>query len=117
MTWIHGLSLAEHGYDFLLTNGDLFHSNYKIPLLGKIKNSLGIRIINNKYKKIRNHFFSAAIAKKIIKGKTVSAENKDRHLKKKSLGSVMLSIDQNKKYAQELQQIIEALDCSTSTIF
>jgi len=114
--WKYADGLAQQGYDFVATNGDLFHSDIPRIFMGKSGGRrFGIHNFLSKFEKIQMHYKSALFANKVIKKLPVDAKAHKKYLKKKYLGRAMLYTHYSMPYAQMLQQLIEKYDCSKVT--
>ena len=114
--WRFAESLAQQGYDFVATNADLFHADIKRVFLGRSGDrKWGIHRFLSKYEKIQMHHKSSIFARKLINKEAVSPKNRSKYLKKKYLGYAMISVNNSKRFAQALQELIERYDCASVT--
>lgn len=112
--WSQANSLVQQGYDFVVTNKELFHSDHPEAFLS------GITQVRTVFVKIQDHHKSSLFAQRLLKGEKVSKKNKEKYLGKKAkrrkyLGTVMLSVEESKARAQQLQKLDNEYDCSKLT--
>lgn|GEM_PF-867366 len=111
MMWRFSESLAQQGFDFLASNGDLFHSDIPRIFLGRSDGRIGIHGFKSKYEKIREHYLSAMYANKKMQGRSVPMES-EKILKRKYIGRAMIQVAGSRNYAQDLQEVIERFQCN-----
>jgi hypothetical protein len=113
--WKFAESLAQQGYDFVATNGDLFHSDIRRVFLGRSDNRPGIHNLKSRWEKIQMHYKSAVYAKKQLQGKPVDEETRKTYFKRKYIGRAILDVKQTQSQAQVLQDLIEKYECLSAT--
>lgn len=113
--WKFAESLAQQGYDFVATNGDLFHSDIPRVFLGRSDGRHGIHNMKSKWERIQMHYKSAVYAKKVLQGKPVDSKTQKTYFKKKYIGRGILDVAQTKSQAQVLQELIEKYECLSAT--
>jgi hypothetical protein len=113
--WKFSEALAQQGYDFVATNGDLFHSDFRRPFLGRTGDRVGIHEFKNRFERIQAHYRSAIYAKKFMNGDNLSDDIKDTYFKKKLLGRSLIDLRESKKSSELLQELIEKYNCMANT--
>lgn len=111
-------SLVQEGYDFLITNKDLISAdvkNYYNQTLDETENK------NSNYlssiEKIQRHYYSTILAMRILKGKDITEDEKNKYLSnnhfynKKYLGQSILKLEEMRKKIKLVQDAFDKYNC------
>ena len=112
----HADSIVQEGFDFVVTNKDIIHSDVK-NYYNQNLDEESSRILGS-VEKVQRHYKSAVYALKSLKGETLPDEIQDRYLKKFAgsyyIGRSMLDVSAAKAKARNIQDIYERLGCQQS---
>lgn len=108
-------SLVQEGYDFIVTNKDLFHTdnrNYYNSSLDE--ETLGG---SSSIEKIQRHYRSAILAVKKLKNESIDPRDTEKYLSRSFggssyLGRSMLDVSKAKLMAKSMQEKFEKLNCN-----
>jgi hypothetical protein len=108
-------SLVQAGYDFIITNKDLFHTD-AVSYYGNSldeEETMGL----NATKKIQRHYKSTILAIKKLKFEKIDQDDKERYLKRSFwghsyLGRSMLDVSDLRVLARNMQRRFDKLNCA-----
>lgn len=112
-------SLVQEGYDFIVTNKDLFYGdvrNYYNEDINE-ENSSDSTLFLGPVEKIQRHYVSTLLALKKLRGKGIEKSDLDRYFKKsffssdQFLGKSMLDLEKIRWQAKVLQDKFDELKC------
>lgn len=111
-------SLVQEGFDFVVTNKDIIHSDVKNYYNGTLNEENNNNMLGS-VEKIQRHYKSAILALKRMKGEVISKEDNDRYLERVFLGQYfigksMLEVSATKNKARYIQDVYETLGCQKS---
>jgi cell fate (sporulation/competence/biofilm development) regulator YmcA (YheA/YmcA/DUF963 family) len=109
-------SLVQEGFDFIVTNKDIIHTDGKSSYNRELNESTNNTGQLSSVEKIQRHYKSAVFALRKIKGEEVSREDEEQYLSrsyfsKQYIGRSMLDVTEAKKEAKNIQDIYERLAC------
>ncbi len=113
-------SLVQAGFDFVVTNKDIIHTDVKNHYNKELNESTNFGSMSA-VEKIQRHYKSAVLALKKLKGDELSREDETTYLSKTFLGGTfigksMIDISQAKKQARNVQDIYDRLGCQKSLV-
>ncbi len=108
-------SLVQEGFDFVVTNKDIIHSDVKNYYNGTLNEENNNSVLGA-VEKVQRHYKSAVLALKQMNGEVISKEDSDRYLNKIFLsqyfiGRSMLDVSAIKNKARNVQDVYERLSC------
>lgn len=109
-------SVVQEGYDFIVTNKDLFYSDAKNHYNQSLNENNSVGLLGS-IEKIQRHYISTILAVKKMKGEQIDPEEEDLYLKKKFmngqyLGKSMLDIESARKTIKLIQSKYETINCA-----
>ena len=110
-------SLIEQGYDFLVTNKDLFYSDLKNKFFLRMNEAGKANFLLGNEEKIQRHYMSATYANKLLRNEDVSEDLKERYLTKRLyntyyIGYPMLEMSGLTEKIHYVQDTYDRLECS-----
>lgn len=113
-------NIVQEGYDFIITNKDIIHSdvkNYYNGIINEDDHTASIGPIE----RVQRHYKSSFLALRELKGLEVSSEEKDFYLTKPFFGSFyigksMVDVSQSRVLAKGIQDIYEKFNCQKGTM-
>lgn len=114
----HADSHVQEGYDFVVTNKDIIHSDVKNYYNGNLNEEDNTGVLGP-VEKIQRHYKSVILALKQMKGEVISKEDSERYLEKfliggYYLGKSMIDVSATKVKARRIQDLYETLGCQQS---
>lgn len=118
LTFRQADSLVQEGYDFIVTNKDIIHSDVKNYYNGNLNEDQN-NTMPGAVEKIQRHYKSVIFALRQMKGEVVSKEDYESYLDRFFMGSYyigrsMLDVSATKVKARKIQDIYENLGCQKS---
>lgn len=117
----HADSLVQEGFDFIVTNKDIIHTDVKNYYNRSLNEESNPGSTSSAVEKIQRHYKSAVLALKKLKGEEISKEDENMYLTKTFLGNnfigkSMLEVSAAKKEAKNIQDIYDKLECQRSLV-
>ncbi len=107
-SWRLADGLVRQGYDFLITNKELFHGDVPRGFLG----------FRRDFERLRNHYRSSFFAAQLLRGSEISDSDRSDYIdrrytlrQRKFIGKVMLELNKSQPQAGLLQDVIESYRC------
>jgi hypothetical protein len=118
LTFKQADALVQEGFDFVVTNKDIIHSDVKNHYNGTLDEEHNNGLLGP-VEKIQRHYKSAVLALKKIKGDIISNEDSEKYLNKGFIGNYfigrsMLEVSTAKVKARYIQDVFERLACQKS---
>lgn len=118
LTFKQADALVQEGFDFVVTNKDIIHSDVKNHYNGTLDEEQNNGLLGP-VEKIQRHYKSAVLALKKIKGDIISNEDSEKYLNKGFIGNYfigrsMLEVSAAKVKARYVQDVFERLACQKS---
>lgn len=109
-------SLVQEGYDFVVTNKDIIHSDAKNYYNGYINEEENSSSASGPVERVQRHYKSALFALKFLRGDAIGEEEKNRYLSKPWLGSFyigksMLEVSGARAKVKTIQDIYDRFNC------
>lgn len=109
-------SLVQEGYDFIVTNKDLFHTDQKTYYNTELDEENGY-LATSAIEKIQRHYKSAILAVKKLKNEAINSEEEGKYLMRSwngaaYLGRSMLDVSATKNSVKAIQDRFEKLNCT-----
>ena len=113
-------SLVQEGYDFIVTNKDLFNTdgkNYYNAHLDEENKDFGLGPVE----RIQRHYKSTILALKKLKGETIDPDDEEKYLSRSFgsnsyLGRSMIDITAAKAQARNVQVVFNRMKCTNVMI-
>jgi hypothetical protein len=109
-------SLVQEGYDFIVTNKDLFHTDQKTYYNTELDEENGA-LATSAIEKIQRHYKSTILAVKKLKNVAIDPDQEGKYLTRSwngssYLGRSMLDVSSTKNAVKEIQDKFEKLNCT-----
>ncbi len=109
-------SLVQEGYDFIVTNKDLFHTDQKTYYNTELDEEKGTGA-SSSIEKIQRHYKSTILAVKKLKNEQIDPDEEDKYLSRSwsgssYLGRSMLDVSGIRNTVKNIQDKFEKLGCT-----